>query len=325
MSGFAGAAIVAALAGLLVLAALVLGAWMIIGWVGASRLNRHLPRFEDSMFSPFELGVDGDEVTFATRDRVTLCGWFLPRPSHRRVIVVLHGYRGNKSHVLGISSYLWRTGFNVLLFDFRGRGASDAAPISMGLWELEDLAAALDWVSARVPDAAVGLLGFSMGAGVALLGGNDPRVRAIVADSAFPNQRAVLEHAAVRDSRRFLRGRVDGRRFLGAVEWWHQRWGKPPFDAIAPEAALARLAGTPLLFIHGSTDRWIPLAQAERLYALAPQPKDAWFVRGAHHCGAYFVDRVAYSVRVAAFFDRHLGRRGERRRPDLPRAVRHEG
>jgi fermentation-respiration switch protein FrsA (DUF1100 family) len=180
----------------------------------------------------------------------------------------------------------------------------------MGLWEVDDLAAALDWLGARVPDASMGILGFSMGAVVAILGGADPRVHAIVADSAFPNQRAVLELAADRDARRWLRGRVGGRRFLPAMEWWHRRWGKPPFDAIAPEQVVGRLAGTPLLFVHGTGDHWIPLAEAERLVAAAPQPKDAWFVKGAGHCGAYFADRMVYSTRVAAFFDRHLAPSG---------------
>ena len=307
MSGLAGGLLV--VLGLAVLAFVAGAAWALAGWFGAWRLNRHAPRFEDSMFSPFEMSVDAEDAEFTTRDGVTLRGWLLHRPEIRRTIVVMHGYRGNKTHLLGISSNLWRMGFNVLLFDFRGRGASDPAPFTMGLWEVEDLAAALDWLSGRVANASVGLLGFSMGAVVALLGGADPRVRAIVADSAFGSQRAVLEHAAERDAVRWLRGRIGGRRFLPVMEWWHRRWGKPPFDAIAPEQAVDRLAGTPLLFIHGTEDRWIPVAQAERLFAAAPQPKEAWHVRGAAHCGAYFADRIVYSTRVAAFFDRHLARR----------------
>jgi dipeptidyl aminopeptidase/acylaminoacyl peptidase len=315
MSGLAGGLLV--VLGLVVLAFMAGLAWALVGWIGAWRLNRHAPRFEDSMFSPFEMSVDAEDAEFTTRDGVTLRGWLLHRPETRRTVVAMHGYRGNKTQLLGISSNLWRMGFNVLLFDFRGRGASDSAPFTMGLWEVEDLAAALDWLSGRVANASVGLLGFSMGAVVALLGGADPRVRAIVADSAFANQRAMLEHAADRDAQRWLRGRIGGRRFMPVMEWWHRRWGKPSFDAIAPEHAVDRLAGTPLLFIHGAADRWIPMSEAERLFAAAPQPKEAWYVRGAAHCGAYFADRMAYSARVAAFFDRNLARRPSAREADL--------
>lgn len=286
-------------------------AWLAIGWLGHWRLNRPLgsSRPPDFTFTPWETDAEHESAEFTTSDGVTLHGWFLRHESERRVIVVMHGYRGEKSDVLGMSTALWRAGFDVLLFDFRGRGRSARAPISMGLWETADLTAALDWVSDRVPEARVGLLGFSMGGVVAILGGADARIEAIVADSAFGSQREVLAHAAERDARRFFRGWVPGRAFLPAMEWWHRRSGKPGFGEIAPIDRLADLAGKPLLFIHGTRDRWIPQDQARRLIEAASEPTESWLVEGALHCGAYFVDRAAYCDRVADFFTRHLGSR----------------
>ncbi|CAN5273517.1 MAG: alpha/beta hydrolase [Gemmatimonadetes bacterium] len=306
------AALAIAVAVGLVLAGIAASAWVFVGWLGAWRLNRPPSSRPEAnfTFTPWELGVEFEAVAFDTADGITLRGWFLPRPSSRRTVIAMHGYRGNKAQILGISSHLWRAGFNVLLFDFRGRGESDRAPISMGLWETADLAAALDAVSARVPDASVGLLGYSMGGAVALLGGEDPRVAAIVVDSVYPSQRAVMEHVAASDARRVFGGWLDGRLFLPAVEWWHHRFGKPPFDAIEPVAALTKLQNVPLLFISGTGDSVVPPMQAERLIVAAPEPHEAWLVNGAHHCGAYFVDRHVYCARVAAFFNRHLARQG---------------
>jgi pimeloyl-ACP methyl ester carboxylesterase len=300
------------IAALLVALALVAAlAWLAIGWLGHWRLNRppasHRP--PEFTFTPWETDAANETAEFTTSDGVALHGWFLRHEGERRVIVVMHGYRGEKSDVLGMSTALWRAGFDVLLFDFRGRGRSDRAPISMGLWEAADLAAALDWVSDRVPGARVGLLGYSMGGVVAILGGADARVAAIVTDSAFGSQREVLAHAAERDARRVFKGWVPGQAFLPAMEWWHRRSGKPGFGEIAPIDRLAALAGKPLLFIHGTRDRWIPLEQARRLIEAAPEPREAWLVEGAIHCGAYFVDRAAYCERVASFFARHLGPR----------------
>jgi pimeloyl-ACP methyl ester carboxylesterase len=286
-------------------------AWLAVGWLGHWRLNRSLasPRPPDFTFTPWETAAAHESVEFTTSDGVSLHGWFLRHEGERRVIVVMHGYRGEKSDVLGMSTALWRAGFNVLLFDFRGRGRSARAPFSMGLWETADLAAAMDWVSRRVPGSRLGLLGYSMGGVVAILGGADARVAAIVADSAFGSQREVLSHAAERDVGRFFKGWVPGRAFLPAMEWWHRRSGKPPFDAITPIDRLADLAGTPLLFIHGSRDRWIPPELARRLIEAAPEPRESWLVEGALHCGAYFVDRTVYCERVARFFACHLGGR----------------
>lgn len=290
----------------LLIPAVLFSAWLFVGWFGAWRLNRNSSTAPDYGFTPWELGVEFEDVIFSTVDGHQLHGWFLPRPSKREAVIVMHGYRGNRSQVLGLSTKLWDAGFNVFLFDFRGRGASTPAPISMGLWEVEDLAAAIDVVEQRVPEAVIGLLGFSMGAVVALLAGNDNRVRAIVADSAFASQRAVLEHVATQDAKQYLRGAVSGRRFLSAIEWWHKRLGKPGFDEIAPEASIDQLDGRPVLFIHGGRDGLVPIEQAQRLVELATEPKEAWFVEDAYHCGAYFVDRADYTRRVRAFFRRTL-------------------
>jgi alpha-beta hydrolase superfamily lysophospholipase len=291
------------------LLALATGLWVLLGWFGAWRINRPPSSRPDAnfAFTPWELDLEFSPVHFKTADDVRLHGWFLPRPDSRRVIIVMHGYRGHKAQLLGISSYLWRAGFNVLLFDFRGRGTSDRANISMGLWEQEDLKAALEVADQQVPRAAIGLLGYSMGGVVALMGGSDPRVGAIAVDSAFASQRTMLEHVARQESRQYLRGWLDGRVFLSAVEWWHRRWGKPPFSAIAPESVMPQLTDKPVLVIHGSQDALIPREHAERLVSIAPEKHEVWFVKGAHHCGAYFTDRPAYSARVAAFFNRHLG------------------
>ena len=306
-----------ALAVVLVLGGSAFLLWAVVGWLGALRLNRPPSSRPDAnfAFTPWELGLPFEPVVLETADGVSLDGWFLPRPASRRVVVAMHGYRGNKAQILGISSYLWRAGLNVLLFDFRGRGRSERVPISMGCWEVEDLTAALDEATARVEGASIGLLGYSVGGAVAILGGPDPRVGAIVADSAFPSQRAVLQHIAERDARRVFGARLDGQWFLPAVEWWHRRMGKPPFDDIVPEAALPRLAGTPILFIHGTSDGMVPPSLAERLVAAAPEPHEAWLVNGAHHCGAYFLDRETYCARVAAFFQRNLREQEESTAP----------
>ncbi|HJU87502.1 MAG TPA: alpha/beta fold hydrolase [Gemmatimonadota bacterium] len=302
-----GAWIAGLVAGLALAAALL---WLAIGWLGHWRLNRppRSTRPPDFTFTPWETDAAHEVAEFTTSDGVRLHGWFLRHEGESRVVVVMHGYRGEKSDVLGMSTALWRAGFDVLLFDFRGRGRSAPAPITMGFRETADLSAALDWTLARVPDARIGLLGFSMGGVVAILGA-DERVRAIVADSVFASQRELLAHAADRDARRFLRGWVPGSAFLPAMEWWHRRSGRPRFDEIAPVRRVPALAGTPILFIHGTRDHWIPTEHARRLLAAAPVTSESWLVDGAVHCGAYFLDRRGYCRRVADFFERHLGER----------------
>ena len=110
---------------------------------------------------------------------------------------------------------------------------------------------------------------------------------------------------AAREARRFLGRWVDGRAFLPAMEWWHRRRGKPAFAEAAPIQVAGSLSSKPVLVIQGERDATVPPDHGKRLAAEAGA--ELWLVPGAHHCGAYFVDRPGYAERITDFFREHLG------------------
>ena len=77
--------------------------------------------------------------------------------------------------------------FSVLLFDLRARGESGGVRSTEGDREQWDLLGAIDYVVSRgIPVENIGLLGFSLGAGVAILvAAQEPRIPAVVSDSGF--------------------------------------------------------------------------------------------------------------------------------------------
>lgn len=252
-------------------------------------------------FSPFETRVEGyEEISFRTGDGLRLSGWWLPRPGSRRVVVGLAGHRSPKSDLLGIGSGLWRAGNNVLLFDWRSRGQSEVAQHSLAYYELRDAQAALAYALGRVPGARLGLMGYSMGASVAiLLAAREPRVAALVADSPFTGIAEVVAHGAAQ--KRLPAGLVVP--LADALTRW--RYGYR-FGAVRPVEAVAAISPRPLLLIHGSADTLIPVSHAHAFYAAAREPKQRWIVAGVDHCGAYFHDRAGYIERVSTFFAHHL-------------------
>lgn len=119
------------------------------GTLGVATYTTHtlngMPRrrwIDGFTFSPYEVRAPHELVSFDTEDGITLRGWWLPRPETDRVVIGYTGHRGAKHELLGIGSGLWRAGSNVLLFDFRGCGDSDVAPLSVGYHELPDARAA---------------------------------------------------------------------------------------------------------------------------------------------------------------------------------------
>jgi alpha-beta hydrolase superfamily lysophospholipase len=252
-------------------------------------------------FSPYETQVEGfEDVELTASDGVRLSGWWLPRPESRRVIVGLAGHRSGKDSLLGIGSALWRAGSNVLIFDWRSRGASQVAQHSLAYYELRDAEAALEYALGRVPGAQVGLIGYSMGASIAiLLAASRPEVRAVVADSPFTGVAEVVADGVAR----YRLPAAPVTRLADALTRWKRGYA---FGDVRPIDAVAALSPRPLLLIHGEADTVIPVSHAHAIYAAAGEPKQLWLFPGAAHCGGYFIDRPAYAARVAALFEQAL-------------------
>lgn len=267
---------------------------------GARAINGPQRPWPDYRMTPFEVGVPFSELRFIADDGTSLAGWWLDRPGSARVIVVCHGHRGSMADLLGIGPGLWRAGNSVLLFDFRGNGDSADGPQSLAHYEQQDLRAAIDLAARRRPDAEIGVVGFSMGAAVALLtAAEDERVRACVLDSSFADMRDVIATA----SRRM---RMPPFPVVPLTDHATRlRYGYR-FHDVAPIDAVHRLAPRPVLFLHGEQDRIIPVQHAQRLFAAADEPKLLRLFPGADHCGGYFQDRPGYIATVAAFFAEHL-------------------
>jgi uncharacterized protein len=251
-------------------------------------------------WTPADLGVPHESLETRTRDGLALVAWYLPgtRPA---AVVVSGGHRGRAGDVLGISAALQRAGFHVVVHGWRGTPGSDPAAHTLGVYERRDLEAAIDAVEARVGDIPVGLLGYSLGGAVSLVvAADDPRVLAVVADSAFADPLAVLSDGVERVLR------VPGAVLTVPVAAWLARRTGARLADFSPLAAVARIAPRPLLLIHGDGDDAVPIRHAHRLFDAAGEPKQLWLVPGAGHVNAYFADRQHYLARVVGFFDTAL-------------------
>ncbi len=282
-----------------------LGGAVSVAYYVVDRLTRPVrPGLRDTYtFTPFEFDVPFEPVAFPpSRGDYLVQGWFLAHEESQRVIILCPGYRGQKADLLGIGLYLWREGNNVLFFDYHGHGQGWGVPVTLGFRELNDFLGALDYVHQRKPGAIIGVLGYSMGAAVAIMGSaRRSEVCAVVADSPFATHWGVVEYNFKRVARLpaapfvFLADRL--------MAW---RAGYR-FREVEPLRDVARIAPRPLFLIHGLEDQTIAPLDSQLLFEAAGEPKELWLVEGMGHCCAYFKDRSAYSRRVAMFFAEYLG------------------
>ncbi|HEY6117853.1 MAG TPA: alpha/beta fold hydrolase [Candidatus Dormibacteraeota bacterium] len=257
---------------------------------------------DDFTFTPFEFQADYEEVELTTADGVNFGAWHFRQPGSPQTVIVSGGHKGQRQGALGIAIALWRKGFNVVLYSYRGMPGSDRAPITFGIKEVLELQAVIAFVRKRISNARIGLLGYSMGAVVSLLGAaGEPGIQALVLDSPFSDLRTLLVEN-VRSA-----SKLPGTPFVwlaGLMFWMRTRCS---LSACRPLDVLSSLEPRPLFFIHGGADNITNVNHSRRLYDRYRGPREIWIVQGAPHTGAYFADRPLYVERVAGFFARHLG------------------
>ena len=123
--------------------------------------------------TPASVGLAYEDVSFPSRiDRLTLKGWYIAGKKAFTVIIVtgMHQSRVDYSiSVLDMTGDLVARGYNVLLFDLRGRGESEGSGVLLTRFE-RDIGGAVDYIRQRgCPAEGTGFIGFSAGAASSII------------------------------------------------------------------------------------------------------------------------------------------------------------
>lgn len=231
--------------------------------------------------TPASIGLPFEGVELVAADGATIDAWWIPAERARGAVIVCHGNAGNIEGRLPLAVALHRLDLAVLLFDYRGYGASTGRPSEQGLYL--DAEAAYDYVvqAARIAPARIVAYGESLGGAVAAELASRRPVGALVLDAAFTSLADVGA-----STYRFLPVR-----FI-------LRHG---FDT---RAKLAKLS-VPVLLMHSPDDEVVPASHAEALRRCAREPVEFVSTAGFHNDGGW-LRSGALGASVARFFERHL-------------------
>jgi len=244
--------------------------------------------------TPDKHGIEYETVSFASRDGTRLSGWFLPARNTsgatdargaRGTVIHFHGNAQNMTSHWRYVGWLPARGFNVLVFDYRGYGASGGTPTQRGLFE--DSQAALDYARSRPDVDATRLLVFGQSLGgnnaIAAVGaGNRAGVRAVAEESTF------FSYSFIANEKISSGGLLVGNEYSA---------GK----------YVAALSPIPLLMIHGTADQVVSYKNAERLFEAAREPKQLITIEGGGHTDALSEIRGnTYRDALVRFFEEAL-------------------
>lgn len=237
------------------------------------------------------------DVSFYNLRGYLLSGWIAISSPDAPVIILTHGTPGDRVSMIQRAAFLYRHGYNVLLFDFQSYGKSEGVMSTLGMVESEDILSAITYLRTR-PDTTsskIGVLGLSMGATAAVLAASRTNdITALVAESCPVDATRVPGDVPDEDSRQADKALVEQ---VYGVDITKAR----PIDAIN------KLEGhTALFLINGDSDTTTPLDGMYQLFQSAGSPKQYWVVPGAGHAQSFDVDTPDYEDQVDSFFDTYF-------------------
>lgn len=256
------------------------------------------PRLRVTYRTPADWDAPYEEVSFTSADGTRLAGWYIPS-RNGAAVVLLHGHGGNRLAVAYHAEALSRAGYGVLMFDLRAHGDSGGRRFVRGSAAVEDARAAINWlVRRRDAPGRIGIAGVSVGGMLALqAAASHAFVRALAADGPIlgtvddlPPPRGLLDQLWYYPQERYYQAAID----------WLTRSPRP----LSNLAALARLAGRPVLFI--STGRGAEQRLTRHFYDAAAQPKQLWQIPNATHAAGWWAEPEAYGRMLVSFFNRAL-------------------
>lgn len=256
--------------------------------------------------SPDDFGIETWEtVQFANNEGLMLTAWYISPTSKTEgaTVIFVHGYSGNRGNLLSQAAMLVEQGYGALLLDLRNHGDSEGDLTTMGLLEIYDVQAALDFVLAQpgVNPDRIGLVGHSMGgATVIRAAARLPEIDAVVAESSFTS----LEENVVEGVR--MIAKLPAFPFAPLVVWFGELEAGLNIDEVRPIDDVDEIAPRPILFIHGEKDHLVSVENSYKLYEAAAEPKELYVIPGANHIDPLLFEDGEFEERFTDFFNRYL-------------------
>lgn len=226
----------------------------------------------------------------------------LNKSNSNKWAILVHGYTGSCTDMGEYAIKFYDMGYNILIPDLRGHGVSDGKYIGMGWPDRLDMLKWIDLIMSISQESQIVLYGISMGgATVSMTSGEKlpKNVKAIISDCAYSCVWKQFSHQ------------------LKVL------YSLPTFPIINLSSLVTKLkAGynfkqastlkqvsksvTPMLFIHGDMDDFVPYSMMEELFNAAKCEKEKLSINGAGHARCASTDPETYWSSIFNFIDKYI-------------------
>ena len=234
------------------------------------------------------LSENSVNVSLKSQDDLNLHAAYIDQNSHIYMIMV-HGYRGDGASIISPIKQMKKAGYNLLIPDLRGHGFSEGDYIGMGWDDREDIIQWIDYLLSKDPHASIILYGVSMGGATVM----------DVAGEKLPHQvKAIIEDCGYTSVWDIFKAHIDMNNIESEVALHMAslvtkiRAGYYLEDVRPIEQV--KKSQTPMLFIHGAEDNFVPFSMVNELYNAATCPIEKLVIQGAGHANSCSVNSELY-------------------------------
>ena len=251
---------------------------------------------KEVLASPKLISENYEDVSFQTKDGLTLKGWFFAGGD--KVIILVHGITQNRHdrnyYFVPLMRDLLAENYSVLTFDMRAHGLSDGKATTYGRTEGNDFLASVDFIKSRgYRSEKIAVVANSFGAISTLMVGGNLDVAALVLDSVPSDFRPVFVR------RLWLEKHIPT--FLTPFGLWlAKELYNLDLDEIKPIEKVKEIPETPILFLHGEKDETFFVEDGKKVAQAHPGSNFVVF-KDAPHIASYRTDPVLWKSEVFSF------------------------
>ena len=200
-----------------------------------------------------------EEIKHTTDDGLTLAGLYKePDTNNTNVFLLMHGNAGHVGHRVEKFRKILEAGYGFFFLEYRGYGGNPGKPTEKGLHL--DAVSALNFLrEQKIPDQKIILYGESLGTGIAVQLATTIKAKAIILETPYTSMADVAQQ-----------------------HYWYLPAKWLVFDRFELLGIIGNIQ-SPLLILHGEKDKIIDISFGQKVFEVAPQPKEVIFVPHAGH------------------------------------------
>ncbi|MBQ8895155.1 MAG: alpha/beta hydrolase [Clostridia bacterium] len=217
-------------------------------------------------------------------------------------ILLFHGYRSIAETDFGCAmDAYFSMGYELILIDQRAHGKSSGSWIGFGVLERYDCLSWVRFLNHEYGSIPTFFSGISMGCATVLmaLGLELPsNVKGVIADCGFTSPKEIVAHVMKQKMHLPAKLLMPGLTLFSKIFAGYFLGEYSTLDAL-------RKNKTPVLFIHGKADRFVPPEMTIANYEACTAEKELLLVEGAGHGTAYLQDREGVERAISRFLEKY--------------------